>query len=249
MDNYYIGCYWKDRREDVDVCADRIVRCLEGLARCDRDFAKVFAVPRSTRKLPQHIAVNPEILKAILEQGRNREDVPPRKVIEKLGYSISLMSDHKKPREEQWVIRTMCGAYPETPGMLNYCKLSLPKRGDVANALLRRPATVCLIEVMIEAWDPDWALVQGAAFYDYVRQWSGVPKHSPQWVFVGWMAYFAARVGKPPEDLPIHARIELKRGTLIVLSEEPITIDRPDHIAIAQEVISSLKQARLIPAQ
>jgi len=105
-------------------------------------------VPRSTRKLPYRIAVDFETIKPFVERGRNRTDVPPRKIIEKLGYNISLSADYRN-RRKKWVINAMCGAYPQTSGMLNYCKLSLPREADALDGSLQRGTAACLVQAMI----------------------------------------------------------------------------------------------------
>jgi hypothetical protein len=246
MDSYYIACNWKDRKEDAGACTRRIVQCMRGLASCDPSFAEVSIVPRSTRKLPYRIAVDFETIKPFVERGRNRTDVPPRKIIEKLGYNISLSADYRN-REKKWVINAMCGAYPQTSGMLNYCKLSLPREADALDGLLQRGTAACLVQAMISSWDPDWAVVQGLHFGDYIRQMAGVPKYAPKQVFVGWMSYFADRVGKVPDDVPVHSKIRLEHGTLLVLTEEPITTDRPEHLSTASAVLARLQGAGLVP--
>jgi hypothetical protein len=220
---------------------------MHGLAKCDPSFAEFSIVPKSARKLPYRIAIDFETIKQFVEQGRNREDVPPRKIIEKLGYSVSFISDYRH-REEQWTVRTMCGAYPQTPALLNYFSLALPKQGKLLETLLQSKAASCLVQAMISAWDPDWAVVQGHGFHDYICQIAGVPKNAPKRVFVGWMAYFANRVGKVPDDVPAHSKIKLEHGTLLVLTEEPITADRPDHVSAANAVLASLQGAGLVPA-
>jgi hypothetical protein len=248
MDNLYLGCYWKDRKEDADACTKRIVQCLKGVATCDQGFAEVFLVPKSY-KSPYRIPVDCETLKPLVEKGRNREDVPPRKVIEKLGYSISFVSgDDYRNRDTQWSMRTMCGAYPQTPGLSNYCALSLPKKGEALEALLRPEKLTCLLRTMIDAWEPDWAIVQGSKLQDYVRQGAGIPPQSPQRAFLGWMAYFANRVGKVPDELPVYSKLNLEQGTLLTLTPELIELDRPDHENTVRAVLSGLQNAGLIPA-
>ena len=227
MDTYYLGCYWKDRKEDADACMSRILDCLKGLASCDSAFSDVYIVPKS-RKLPYRIRVDFETIKPFVEKGRNREDVPPRKIIDKLGDSVSFVSGADyRDRDEQWTSGTMCGAYPQTPALVNYFALSLPKKGEVLKTLLQPMKATWLLRAMIDAWDPDWAIVQGYKFHDCVREIAGIPQYSPQRAFLGWMAYFAARVGKVPEDLPVHSRVDFGQGTLIVLTEEPVTPERP----------------------
>jgi hypothetical protein len=246
MDTYFIGCRWRDRKEDADACTNRIVRCLKGLAACDAEFEPVYVVPRS-HTLPYRIPVDFETLKPLVEEGRNREDVPPRRIIEKLGYSVSFVSgaDYRK-RQEQWSLRIMCGAYPQVPAMANHCNLSLPQKGEALKTLLLHSKTACLVRAMIDAWDPDWATVEGSDFSDYVRESAGVPKRSPKGIFPGWMTYFATRFGKIPEDLPVHSRIELEQGTLLILTDDPITRERPEHVATAEAVLRAFQQSGLI---
>lgn len=242
MENYYAACYWRDRKEDADACTSRVVSCLRGLARCDRVFEDVHAVPRQY-KLPYRIAVDTETIKALVEAGRNREDIRPYKVIEKLGFSRAFVSDFRKP-EEKWVLSFMGGAYPNTPGLLNNCVLTFPKAGEARERLLTLPTTSCILTELIDVWDPDWALVQSPEFLHIVGDKGGIPGKA----LAGWMVYFASHLGKVPDDLPVHSRIELRdKGTVLILSPEPISSGRSDHIEAAKKLVTALQSAGLIP--
>jgi immunity protein 52 of polymorphic toxin system len=242
LEHYSIACYWKDRKEDADACTNRLVQCLNGLATCDPAFGEVLVVPRTTRKLPYRVPVDFESIKPFMEKGRNREDVPPRKIIEKLGYSVTFNSDYQK-REEQWNIRTVCGLYANTPRLLNSCVVSLPKKGPVVERLLNRTTALCMMRTLISAWDPDWVAAQSYEFQRLIAPDARIPG-----CLVGWMVYFAARLGKVPDGLPVHSRVELEQGTLLILTEDPISQDRPEHVSTAQAVLSRLQQVGLIPA-
>ena len=108
-----------------------------------------------------------------------------------------------------------------------------------------------VVKAMIEAFEPDWAivLVRGTNFFDFVQEWSGIPQYSPQKAFLGWIAYFADNVGNVPADLPVYSRVKLEKGTLLVLTEDPITHHRPDHVTNppTQAVIASLKRSWTYP--
>src|SRR5205823_6384524 len=68
----------------------------------------VHAVPQQY-KLPYRITVDTETIKPLVEAGRNREDFRPYKIIEKLGYSGSFVSEDFRKPDEKWVMRFLCG--------------------------------------------------------------------------------------------------------------------------------------------
>ncbi len=47
----------------------------------------------------------------------------------------------------------------------------------------------------------------------------------------------------------VHSRINLRLGTLLVLTEEPMSGESPDHVANTKRAVRSLRRAGLIPAQ
>jgi hypothetical protein len=244
MGSFYIGCYWMDRKEDADACATRMLACLKGLAGCDAVFEDVFATAK--RKPPYRISLEIGAIKPVLERGRNREDLPPFRVIEKLGFSGSFASDWKTARNEEWVLRFFCGAYPNTPHLMNSCILRLPSEGEAVSRLLQSGTMVSMMRVLISAWDPDWAVVQSDEFRDLIAPNVRVPGR----VLAGWMTYFAPRVGRLPDGVPVHSRIEIPdRGTLLILTEDAVAPDRPDHVAKAHAVSFALQGAGLIPEE
>ena len=101
---------------------------------------------------------------------------------------------------------------------------------------------------MVEAWEPDWAVVYDGAALDGVYQRAGILKYAHKNIFLGWMTYFAKHIGMVPEDLAVHSRINLRLGTLLVLTEEPMSGERPDHVANTRRAVRSLRRAGLLPA-
>lgn len=242
MGSFYIGCYWMDRKEDADACATRMLACLKGLAGCDAVFEDIFATAK--RKPPYRISLEIGAIKPVVERGRNREDSRPYRVIEKLGFSGSFGSDWKTPPNEEWVLRFFCGAYPNTPHLMNSCILRLPSEGEAVNRLLHSGTMVSIVRVLISAWDPDWAIVQSDEFRDLIAPNGRVPGR----VLAGWMTYFAPRLGKLPSDIPVHSTVDLDGGgALLVLTEEPVTSARPDHIAKAEALLAALQESGLVP--
>ena len=77
--------------------------------------------------------------------------------------------------------------------------------------LLQPIKMTCLVKAMIEAFEPDWAIVQGYKFLDFVQEWSGIPQYSPQKAFLGWITYFADNIGNLPADMPVYSRVRVEK--------------------------------------
>jgi hypothetical protein len=239
MGTYNIGCYWKNREEGVDACAKRAAEYLKKLAACDSVFAKAFIASRKHNS-PSPVSANSDMLKPLLED----------KTADKWGCRIAFVSDHKD-RDEQWAIHIRCGAAPKKPGKgwPNFCMPLLPRKGSSLESLLQPSTLSCLIHAMVEVWDPDWAVVYDEDTLDDFYQRAGLRGHAHKEIFLGWMTYFAKRIGKVPDNLPAYSRLDLERGTLLTLAQEPIDVDRPDHVNAVQTVWLGLRNAGLIPAQ
>jgi hypothetical protein len=239
METYHIGCYWNNREEGVDACADRAVRYLKQLAACDPVFAKVL-VSSKAQESPHLVSADSKVLKPLFED----------KTLEKWGCRISFVSDHKD-RDEQWSTHIRCGASPKKAGSgwPNFCMPMLPTKGPSLKTLLKPTTLSCLMRAMVAAWEPDWAVVYDDAVLDGIYQRAGIPAaYSQKRTFLGWMTYFASRIGKVPEGLPVHSRTELGEGTLLVLSQDPIAVEHPGHVAAAKRTFQGLQEAGLIPA-
>ena len=125
---------------------------------------------------------------------------------------------------------------------------SLPTKGPSVKTLLQPPTLSCMLHAMVEAWEPDWAVVYDDAALDGIYQRAGISGYAHKSIFLGWMTYFATRIGMVPEDLTVHSRIDLGPGTLLVLTQEPMSAEHPDHIANTKRVFQGLQRAGLIPA-
>ena len=61
------------------------------------------------------------------------------------------------------------------------------------------------------------------------------------------MNYFASHLGKVPENLPSHDRVQIgEKGTLLVFSDKPLETESPEHMAVVDSVMPDLKAAGLI---
>lgn len=241
MSNYYIGAYWPDRPESASQCGARMSGCLRALASVDAVFGDVYLVTDKGEYPSVKIDDEPAFT-AIYEQGRNREDAPPRRIIEKLGYSASFISRDRSP-EQKWVIRSACGMYANNPGLLNRCVLSLPKSGETAERLTGCAPAISMAKAVVSAWDPQWAAVQSNEFRSLIAPTAAIPGAA----MIGWMMYFSKRAGTVP-DVAVHSRVEWPDlGTMLVVTEDPISVSREGHVSVAKALRESFQGAGLIP--
>lgn len=232
----HLGCYWNKREERGDACAERAALYLRRLAACDPTFAQV-SVSYKPSKLRRLASTDFETLERLLED----------KTVDGWGYRIAFISGHEN-RDERWSIHVRCGASPRkaADGWANFCMSLLPRKGPCLKALAQPSALACLMHAMVEAWDPDWAVVYDDATLDDLYREVGMPRCSRGRIFAGWMTYFGRRIGSVPEDLPVYSRKELVQGTLLTLTENPVSVEGADHIATAREIFRKLQRAGLI---
>lgn len=219
-----------------------MLQFLLALQKCDPVFRDVLALPAG--KAPCPVLLDESVVREIFEQGRNREDAPPRAVIEKLGYTATFTSK-VRTQEDKWLIRCACGLFAGTPNLLNRCVLSLPKTPQVLSRILRIEPALALIRAMISAWDPDWAVYQSSDFLKQFTSDAAIPGKA----LVGWMTYFASRVGEMPSLAGLAAAVQRESGGSIMIStEEPLDSARPEHLATADSIVRALQRCGLIPS-
>ncbi|MGH9571866.1 MAG: Imm52 family immunity protein [Candidatus Angelobacter sp.] len=234
---YNIACYWKNREEDLDACANRAAEFLKRMAACDPVFARVYVSSRKHEsRLP--VSADSELLKPLLED----------KIAEKWGSRISFVSDHQDC-DEQWTIHIRCGAAPaQAPkGWSNFCMPLLPKRGRPLETLLQPSVLSCIIRAMVQAWEPDWAVIYDDRTLDELYERAGIPGDSRKEMFLGWMTYFGKHMGAVPKNLPAYSRLDLGGGTLLILTPEPPQSDQPEQARVFQEVLLGLQGVGLLP--
>jgi hypothetical protein len=241
VDTYYIGAYWGDRGESVDVCARRAARLLAGLAACDGMFARWYEKGRSrSDALSREVGASEGALRDLLLSGRNRKDADGG-VIERLGFGLSLWTGGEDGESADLMIK--CGLHAATPGLMNSCVIGLPHKGDAADRLLRVEPLLKILKAVVETWEPDWAVVNSRNFREKISRAFRKVARQPA---VGWMLYLSARQGLIP-TLPGPSSVtSLGAGSLIVLTEDRLTASRPDHLNIAEGVRTLLDRAGVL---
>ncbi len=234
-ESYYAGAYWGVRQESAEQCAHRASRFLTGLARIHTTFGRWYETGESREAATrQPIAADEQSLLDRLQKGRNRTDFG-QKAMPELGFRLNLWTQEPTDGESS-SLRITCGVYAPRPGV-NSCVLNLPGEGARADQVLRVPILTSVLQTMVDAWQPDWAVVTSNT---YQRTVPFPPSNAPR---MGWLVYLSNARGTISELPPPFQVIPLQSGNIIVVTDERFTADNPDHVAAANHLAELLASA------
>lgn len=157
METYLAAAYWRARKETLEDCVARVSVFLKQLATAGEEFTGWRERGRSKKDALNRKVIGAEQsddLKALLEKGRNRYDIPPRGIIEELGYSLSLWNG-RSSESESLSLRIHCGDYSNA--VLNAVTLS-PLLGFDHTS---KENVLKLSGYFIESWQPDFFILTG----------------------------------------------------------------------------------------
>ncbi len=222
METYFLGAYWFDRKESVEQCSERVLRCLAELGKCDAAYSRWFRCGRSRKQsLAREVGITSDTVKELLLRGRNRRDVGGE-IIEDLGFSMSLWNGGKDGQD--FGLRVHCGAYTGNPSLGNCCVVNLPSEGPPSDRLLQVDAVLHLMRVVVESFDPDWATVMPDALLKNIQ-------FLPNRPVPGWLFYAADRMLRLPHFSATTRVVSIPgHGHVVVTSEEPFSTQRPEHL-------------------
>ncbi len=235
METYFLGAYWFDRKESVEQCTERVLRCLAELGKCDTAYSRWFNGGQSRKQaLEREVDITSETVKELLLRGRNRKDIG-KEVIEDMGFSMSLWNGGEDCQSVGF--RVHCGAYTGNLSLGNSCVVNLPSDGPPSERLLRVDTLLCLMRAVVESFDPDWATVMPDALLKTLKFDSKNPA-------VGWLFYAADRVLRLPRFSATTRVVSIpSRGNVVVTSEEPFSTQRPEHLQARDAVQAAITSA------
>jgi len=230
-----LGAYWMARREDANVCAARLARCLGDLRTISPIFASWFYTKERARA---QASIEPEWLRDLLLAGRNRKDFPPRQVIEELGFSANLITDQSV--QEQLSFRVVCGMYASDPALLNHCLLRFAATGHLSDQALPLNLKTHALTILVESWDPDWAALRNRRLSKAVQAARG---NLPVEPYFGWISYIARRHGALPQKVRDNYYCEALStcGDLIYVTRDGFDDQSPRLIRAAADLYDSLE--------
>lgn len=221
---FYIAGYWPARREEVDSCADRLVRFLDCLTDVSPLLGQWFepgADSGSTTRPPIELTLN--TLRAFLSAGRNRRDTDSS-VISELGFSVSLWNGI----ETDAGLRVGCGRYGSTLG--NAVVLNLPPPEGVGAELYSPSAALDIMRALVACWEPQWATMTSHMLRRAQSAKTGD-------IVVGWMTYVAQPQSVDKDRLPAGVMTQrLENGTLITIGSDVNRVSN-DSVRAVREAI------------
>ena len=198
--------YWGERRESVGQCTERLMDFMENV----REIS-----PRlqhwSEGEVP--VRYDADSLRAILEDGHNRDDTPQHKVIPELGFQIVWWGGQASGSDYR-ILKIRCGGYGEYSGLNNVIFRRL------STDWLNVDIAVELVRAMVSSWSPEHAAVCSK---NALRAAGGAQIEAP---IVDWV-FFHRRPRTGALKAPSRVAFELDGGECIVVQDSPI---RPDHL-------------------
>lgn len=236
-DQFYIGAYWGSRREDLACCARRLHECLSQLTHCDEVFGRWFKLGYSKKQALAHeVGCGVGQLESVL----CRVPVGDRGTAtykDTLYYSFGLWNG----RDDEGVcsLSGACGGFPPGSSQVNSFVLHLPSNGAPGNRVVQRDRVWELLIAIVQAWEPDWAVVSS----DYVRNIRRAGSREPD---CAWMYFLSARRGGVTRlSPPAHSRPLGQHGTIVVaMNHRPDATDEDD-ILLLKQTYDSLHKAGL----
>ena len=227
MTPHKLCAYWPPRKEDIRDCADKLARFLAALSCHDPAFSHWYdrkAARRRATPSAFDFRCNAHLV-ALLEQGRNRQDVG-KSVMEDLGFCIGLWNGEKSAKMTG--LSVTCGLYATVPGLGgNSLILDLPE--DLGD-LQQNDRMAEVLATVATTWEPDWA---GVFSLDAMN----TRDFNPVVPFVDWMVYVSLRLVPGQLALP-SAKIIDGLGTLVV-------VDRGQEVG---ETSGHLERVRVVEA-
>lgn len=235
MDKSFAICsYWLAREETPRECAQRTSRFLQTISSIDSILETWYEY--ATRKRPAlEFEVNEENLERLFTSGVIRNDTD-HSVIPQLGFSIGLASS---PDQGPLTVRVSCGCYSRS--LPNTCIISCPLGDGLPESILNVSTLQKLMMSMIDCFDAHHGAISCHELNERIEFPSGLPRF-------GWLTYFSNEFRKLPDFNPPTRVVPVEgKGNIVILTDERFDSERPDHLAIAKDVVTTLRKAKVIP--
>jgi Immunity protein 52 len=233
---YEIATYGGPREESARACAVRFARMATALATIHPAFARWNRTAYTARRANAPFCTMPpdigELTKTI-ERGRQIADVS-REVMRDLGFSISGWNGEEGPGGVGF--RMHVGAYTTTMRFPNQAHFTFGRLEEDNQDLLDIKILKAVLLTLVDAWEPDWAVLTDDNYIHALVERGPFPRFSS-----GWVSYLAApyarKVLPPPKAIvePVAGG-----GILMLATNEPFSIDQPEHVFAADAIQESL---------
>jgi hypothetical protein len=225
--NVYIGAYWGARKETAQGCARRAIDFLKGLGAINPIFDAWFRPP-GTEEYRVELTL-PTMTELFSDGAHYTRDGAP---LADIGFTIYLLWG---PGEYAGYVSTTCGGY--AVNMANTSVVTVPTDHPAAEEIMDASVMVRLLSEAVEHWSPDWATVCHDRLVDFL----GIRLPGPQ---VGMATFLGSSRFLDIPDVPLPSKkIDLPaRGSIILITEEPFSIENDAHLKAAEQVTKILRR-------
>lgn len=221
---------WEPRRASLHECADQLVNLATHLAQSD-PLLEIWYLLGKSRKEALRDAVNlrdRDVVLDWLSRGAHREDAPPRRIMEDLGWSQ--MAWNGKDHEGAASLAIHVGCYSEY--LFNDVKLEVKSDSSLVGDL--SIAAAC-VKHIAETFDPLWVSFHHDLMPDDPPGYSLHPDmRVPP---IGWVMYLSSRGWGDVNSAAAHKVQELPGlGHLVIMTRKPLDMNDPEHFERAATV-------------
>jgi hypothetical protein len=227
-EGFFLRFFWGPRQEDVNRCARRLLRLLNGLKSVDPVFKGWKTDGMRKRKSDGPLEFTEKHLRPLVARGVTRGEFYPYRPFEDLGYAVSLLTDSYSGIS----LRVRFGCY--SVYVHNSLIMLIPNEGTTGRRLLRVGTLVEMCRLAAETMNPDVGQVTSMKLLNAQDESNGQ-------FSVGWFTYVAHRIRKrtPPvagiEFVPVK-----KLGTTYIASRKRFSSDRPGDVERVQRLANAL---------
>jgi len=151
IDTFYIGAYWRNRKELLNRVVNPTLQTLRELSEVDKQFLNLYELGMSRQQALEHrISLTPEYIER-LYRGRVKKNDLDQDGYNKIGYRLSLWTGHKEG--EASTISFNAGS--SSKRLTDLCLINLPSEGAAKNRLLQLDKVKEIIKLLIRNWNPD----------------------------------------------------------------------------------------------
>jgi hypothetical protein len=225
---HFVRFFWGPRREEAGQVAKRLRRYLKGLLELDPVFDQWYPMGKNPDK---PVPLDLGTLEALCRKGISREEVPPFKPIDDLGFSVSLLTGGS------WMLHLGVHGGVVTPYVQNSVIMDLPRTGVVGKRICRAEPLIALCRLVVQCWDPEVGQIWSTALAEALE----IPEDG---IDVGWLTYVAKRRMRLPElDRAIEVIPLARAGHLVLATRQRFSAENANHLARAARIAAALNPA------
>jgi hypothetical protein len=233
---YRIRAYWYNCSQTAQDCAIQLIEFVQNIEQFGPPFINWVYLNPKDKSIP--VPFDPDEFRLkVLEpiNGMRRGVVKAEESMPESGFAVLLFSQGKGA--EMVNISGMYGR--DDLHSVNFNIVELPRDEEIATPILQVNILKPLLELVVRQWNPEWAVIDYFDYDDPEREMDRIP--------VYWFVYLPERRGQIP---PLPAPSEVIKiegyGSYAIVTPEPFSREREDHVEVASGVRGILDESGLL---